>query len=173
MNTPLDTPESNQLASIEPRALTAAEFQGLADMPPEFEWFANIQNEKTRHAYQNDVREFTGFCGIARPTEFRAVTCAHILAFRRDLETRELAPFTIRRKLSALSSLFDYLCECNAITHNPVHGVQRPKANASEGVTPALSDDQARALMAAPDPETLKGERQGYPGGAALSRAAA
>jgi hypothetical protein len=27
-----------------PRVLTAAEFQGLADVPPELEWFANLQN---------------------------------------------------------------------------------------------------------------------------------
>jgi integrase/recombinase XerD len=26
------------------RSLTAAEFQGLADVPPELEWFANITN---------------------------------------------------------------------------------------------------------------------------------
>jgi integrase/recombinase XerD len=31
--------------------------------------------------------------------------------------------------------------------------------NANEGNTPAISDDQARLLLAAPDPETLKGKR--------------
>ena len=34
--------------SLTPRALTAAEFQGLAEVPPELEWFANIANAKTR-----------------------------------------------------------------------------------------------------------------------------
>ena len=33
------------------RALTDAHFQGLAEVPPELEWFANIANEKTRRAY--------------------------------------------------------------------------------------------------------------------------
>jgi hypothetical protein len=32
----------------------------------------------------------------------------------RDLEARGLSAASIRRKLSALSSLFDYLCERNA-----------------------------------------------------------
>jgi site-specific recombinase XerD len=45
------------------------------------------------------------------------------------------------------------------VTHNPVKGVQRPKADANEGKTPALGDNQARALLEAPDPETLKGKR--------------
>jgi len=56
------------------RALTAAEFRGLAEVPPELEWFANIRNEKTRRAYQQDVKDFTRFVGIARPEEFRSVT---------------------------------------------------------------------------------------------------
>ena len=45
----------------EGRRLTAAQFQGLADIPPEIEWAANIRNQHTRHAYQRDVREFCQF----------------------------------------------------------------------------------------------------------------
>jgi hypothetical protein len=35
------------------RKLTAAEFQKLADVPPEVEWFANLTNAHTRRAYRN------------------------------------------------------------------------------------------------------------------------
>ena len=35
------------------RMLTAAEFQKLADVPPEVEWFANLTNAHTRRAYEN------------------------------------------------------------------------------------------------------------------------
>ena len=65
----------------------------------------------------------------------------------------------MRRKLAALSSLFEYLCEKNAVTHNPVKGVKRPAANNNEGKTPALSNDQARQLLEAPPEDTLKGKR--------------
>ncbi|MEZ5581074.1 MAG: phage integrase N-terminal SAM-like domain-containing protein [Candidatus Competibacteraceae bacterium] len=102
-------------SALSNRPLTAAEFQGLAEVPPELEWFANITNAKTRRAYQFDVRDFTRFVGIVRPEEFRIVTRAHLIAWRKDMETRKLAPSTIRRKLSAISSLFDYLCEHNAV----------------------------------------------------------
>jgi integrase/recombinase XerD len=78
---------------------------------------------------------------------------------RKDMERRDLSPATIRRKLSALSSLFDYLCERNAITGNPVDGVKRPMANGNEGSTPALGDPQARKLLEAPPADTLKGVR--------------
>ena len=45
--------------------------------------------------------------------------------------------------------MYDYLCESNAVTHNPVRGVKRPKAETNEGKTPALGDAQARALLVA------------------------
>jgi site-specific recombinase XerD len=139
------------------RALTALEFQGLAAVPAEAEWFANIDNPRTRRAYRIDIHEFMGFVQIGRPEEFRTVTRAHVLAWRKDLEGRELSG-TIRRKLAALSSLFEHLCDANAVTHNPVKGVKRPKVESYEGKTP-LGDGQARALLNAPGVETLKGRR--------------
>ena len=129
-------------------ALTSTEYQRLSDVPPELEWFANIDNPKTRRAYKIDIEEFTGFLGIHSPEDMRTVTRAHVLAWRKKLETQASSPATIRRKLSALSSLFDYLCERNAVTHNPVKGVKRPKANSNEGTTPAISDAEARDLPA-------------------------
>jgi integrase/recombinase XerD len=89
----------------------------------------------------------------------RAVTRAHVIAWRKDLEKRELAHSSVRRKLSALSALFDYLCEHNAVAGNPVDGVKRPMANGNEGSTPALGDAQARRLLEAPPADTLKGVR--------------
>ena len=133
-----------ELVKGQGRALTAVEFYKLAEVPPEIEWFANLHNPNTRKAYQNDLRAFRRFVGIARPEELRTVTRAHVIAWRKDLERRLCAPTTIQRKLAALSSLFTYLCEQNAVLHNPVDGVKRPKSNGREGTTPALSDEQAR-----------------------------
>jgi integrase/recombinase XerD len=94
-----------------------------------------------------------------RPEEFRSVTRAHVIAWRDDLARRELDGSTIRNRLAALSSLFEYLCDRNAVTHNPVKGVKRPRSQSGEGLTPALGDHQARALLAAPDADTLKSKR--------------
>ena len=147
------------VAGTLPRALTAPEFARLAEVPPEAAWFANLASSQTRRAYQSDLRAFMAFTGIVQPEEFRTVTRAHILAWRAELERQNLAAATIRRKLAALASLYDYLCEANAVTHNPVRGVRRPKAETSEGRTPALGDAQARALLDAPPSDTLKGKR--------------
>jgi integrase/recombinase XerD len=91
------TPDTtNQIpARIAPanRLLIQAEFHRLADVPPEVEWFANLSN-----------------AGIVRPEEFRAVTRAHIIAWRDELVRRELGGGTIRLRLALLASLFEYLC---------------------------------------------------------------
>jgi integrase/recombinase XerD len=139
--------------------LSPEQFQDLADVPPEDEWIANIANAKTKRAYKADVAEFIAFAGLEQSAQLRTVTRAHVIAWRKSLEAKALRPASLRRKLSALSSLFDYLCERNAVSGNPVDGVKRPRANRREGATPALGDTQVRRLLEAPAPDTLKGIR--------------
>jgi hypothetical protein len=121
------------------RLLTASEFQNLANVPPEVEWFANIENANTRRAYKNDVREFMRFAGIHQAEEFRMVKRSHLIAWRKQLETRALQAATVRRKLSAVASLFEYLCDCNAVPFNPADGLKRPNQEANEGKPPACA----------------------------------
>ncbi|WP_354341186.1 site-specific integrase [Pseudomonas sp. PvP046] len=89
-------------------------FRRLAQVPAAVEWFANLDNPRTRRAYQNDLEDFCGFVGLASADEFRVghpITC---FGLARQLEHRGLAGATIRRKLAALASLFDHLLESNA-----------------------------------------------------------
>jgi site-specific recombinase XerC len=81
-------------------ALSPAQFGALAEAPAEL--------------------EFIAFAGLQGPSERRSIARTHVIACRKKLEKRELADSTIRRKLSALSALFDYLCERNAVARNPV-----------------------------------------------------
>jgi site-specific recombinase XerD len=157
-----DTETAPQLpAPVTPtaRLLTAAEFHRLAEVPPEIEWFANLTNRSTRRNYERSIKDFMRFAGILRPEEFRTVTRAHVIAWRDDLARRGLDGATRRNRLAALSSLFEYLCDKNAVTHNPVKGVKRPRAETGEGKTPALGDHQARELLTAPGDQTIKEKR--------------
>lgn len=142
-----------------PACLTAARSRGLAEVPSEVEWIANLVNPRTRRAYRMDIRDFMRFAGIRQPGELARVVRAQVIAWRQSLQARGLSPATIRRKLAALSALFNHLCEVNAVLHNPTRGVKRPPGNAQEGKTPAISDAQARALLEAPSAETLRGVR--------------
>ena len=85
-----DLKDSRELAVADSteRLLTRAEFRGLAHVPAEAEWFANITNPNTRRAYLNDVRGFMRFVGIQEPEEFRIVTRSHVIAWRKTLETK-------------------------------------------------------------------------------------
>src|SRR6202023_1626877 len=102
-----------QITPIE-HLLTAAEFQRLADVPLEVEWFRNLKKASTERAYRNTIADFMRFTGISRPEEFGIVTRAHVIEWRKDLERREIgratdnrnpAGATIRHRLAALSSL--------------------------------------------------------------------
>lgn len=139
--------------------LTAAQLPQLSTVPPTTAWFANIDNPNTRRAYRSDLGEFMIFVGISSPEELRLVTRAHVLAWQKNLERRALAGGTIRRKLAALSSLFAYLADANAVTHNPVKGIRRPTVESHEGKTPALGDAQVRDLLRLPVGEDLKAKR--------------
>jgi site-specific recombinase XerD len=101
--------KTGNTAAAMPRTLAPAQYGDLAEVPPELEWLANLTNPKTREAYRIDVCEFSVFAGLCGPAEFRTVTRAHVIAWRKHLEMRGLADSTIRRKLSALSSLFNYI----------------------------------------------------------------
>lgn len=73
--------------------LTAAQFRQLAEVPPEIEWFANIDSVQSRRAYQNDLRGFMQFAGIHKPEDFRIVTRSHVLAWRKTWKRNNwLAP---------------------------------------------------------------------------------
>lgn len=95
--------------------------------------------------YQIAIREFMRFTGMVRP-EFRDVARSRVIAWRKTLIRRELAGPTIRAKFAALSSFFECLCERNAVTHDSVKGVSRPRVEGSEGKTPAISGAQVRDL---------------------------
>jgi integrase/recombinase XerD len=141
------------------RRLTEGQFNELAAVPAEYEWLANLKSEKTKVAYRNDVADFVHFSGLDSFGALRAVKRMHVIAWRKDMESRGLERASRRRKLSALSSLFDYLCERNAVAGNPVDGVERPESNGNEGSTPAMGAEQARRLLDAPSAKTLKGIR--------------
>jgi integrase/recombinase XerD len=138
--------------------LTSAEFHRLAAVPPEIEWFANIGNASTKRAYENAIQDFMRFTGIARPEEFRTVTRAHVIAWRDDLVRRDsAAPQCVIA--SRRSPPCSNTSAKNAVTHNPVKGVKRPRSESGEGKTPALGDHQARDLLADPAENRVKGKR--------------
>lgn len=118
----------SELVPIRNEKSTPAEFSELADIPLSSNGSPTSPTKKQR-ADKIDVQEFVDFSGLREPAALRTVARSHVIAWRKNLESRELEPSSIRRKLSAIPSLFEYLCERNAVASNPVNAVRRPMAN--------------------------------------------
>ena len=100
----------------------AAEFQQLAAAPAGGQIGLPISIARIpAGAYRKDLQEFMTYVGIAAPDEAAPGDTGACPGLAPGAcEKRALAGSTIRRKLAALSSLFEYLSDANAVTHNPV-----------------------------------------------------
>lgn len=132
----------------------------LAAVPEEQIWLGKLRSQRTREAYRRDVRHFMETIGITTLDELRRVDHRAVLAWEASMREREcLQASTIRRRLSALSSLFMHLVQYGAVALNPVRDIQRPSINRREGKTLAFSQQQARAILDAPPADTVQGLR--------------
>ena len=132
----------------------------LADIPEEEIWLAKQKSVRTRRAYRLDVRHFMATLDITTIDGLRQVDHRAVIAWERTMrEVQHAAPSTIRRRLSALSSLFKHLVRHGYAAKNPVTEVERPSINRDEGTTLAFSKAQARKLLDTPADDTLEGLR--------------
>src|SRR4051812_14897516 len=89
-------------------------------------WLANRRlSEHTRDAYRRDVAGWLAWCA-ARELEPLRATFLDVNTYARSLEARPLAAATVARKLSGLSSWYDFLVKLRAVEANPVGGAHRP-----------------------------------------------
>lgn len=146
---------SHSVASPLPNRLDA-----LAAIPEEAVWLASQKSPRTREAYRRDVAQFLKFISVASPAQLRAIDHRAVIAWEAHLREQErLQPTTVRRRLSALSSLFSHLVRFGAAELNPVREIKRPEINRRQGKTLAFSRNQSRTILDAPDPNKLIGLR--------------
>ncbi len=131
----------------------------LQSVPEEEVWLAGQLSPHTRRAYKRDVAHFIETIGIRSGAELRHVSRAAVIAWQNEMTEQGAKPRTIRRRLSALSSLFAHLVAHRAADTNPVRDIKRPRVNRRHGTTRAFSSKEARKILDAPDPSTLQGLR--------------
>lgn len=140
-------------------ALQRSAVEFMRTVPEEELWLAGQLSAHTRRAYLRDVSQFVAVAAIRSASDLRKVGRVAVVAWRNAMKERGLKPRTIRRKLSALSSLFTHLVAHRAADDNPVRDVKRPRVNRRQGTTRAFSAKEARKLLDAPDVATLHGLR--------------
>ncbi len=125
-------------------------------------WLAKSPSLDTRTNYARDVNQFLAFLGIspAEPERLSGVRPGYVAAWRDHLRQRGLSSSSIRRKMTALRSLYSYLKTYGYTGGNPAHGdfVDAP-AVPRDGKTVALSPEDCRRFLDAPDPNTPQGVR--------------
>jgi len=125
-------------------------------------WLTKTPSTHTRQGYARDLSQFLDFHGIPRThvDQLTSVRPSHVAAWRDNLRTQGAANSTIRRKLTALRSLFSYLQIYGYTGANPAHGkfVKAP-AVPRDGKTVGLSPRDCRRLLDAPNENSPAGIR--------------
>ena len=139
--------------------LTTVDKKSLAQIPEESLWLANFNSEPTKKTYKFAVKQFIQHFNITNVHELREVNQAYIIAWRDHLKEQGYSSRSINNRMSALSSLFNHLCEKQLIATNPIKGLKRPKVDQRKVKTPSLTTEQVRAMLDAPDTSKLIGLR--------------
>ncbi|WP_083949654.1 tyrosine-type recombinase/integrase [Herbidospora yilanensis] len=111
-------------------------------------WLLSFSSPHTRSAYGSDLGQWLAFCERHEIHPLRAVR-VHGDAFARWLEP--VSPRTLARKLSAISSWYAYATDEGVLESNPFTRVRRPKVERFQSETVGLTEEEARALVAAAD----------------------
>lgn len=116
-------------------------------------WLLRTPSPHTRRAYEADLGQFLAAAGIPPEAVERLVEVRpeHVGQWRDRLAAQGMTNSTIRRKLTALRSLFSYLQTYGYSGANPAHGkfVKAP-AVARDGKTVGLTPHDCRRLLDAP-----------------------
>ncbi|WBB68733.1 tyrosine-type recombinase/integrase [Micromonospora sp. WMMD812] len=124
-------------------------------------WLRNRRlSAHTRDAYRRDIGAWLTWCA-ARDLDPLGATFLHVNEYARGLEStvgprtgRPLTPATVARRLSALSSWYDFLLKLRAVEANPVAGADRPRVDRDHSATVGLTPDEVDALLAAAETES-------------------
>jgi integrase/recombinase XerD len=141
------------MAALVPRQGGTVMVGGPAEQVTEA-WLANRRlSEHTRDAYRRDVASWLAWCA-ARDADPLTATFLDVNAYARALEARPLTPATVARKLSGLSSWYDFLVKLRAVDANPVRGADRPAVSRDHSSTIGLTPPEVDALLAAAQADT-------------------
>jgi site-specific recombinase XerD len=159
-NNPMNNPNEPEFSmSLDSNAGRSLSLQVLGAVPEEEIWLAGQISPQTRQAYKKDVSHFIRTMSIRSHADLHQVTRAAVIAWQNHMRERGIKPRTIRRRLSALSSLFSHLVAQRVIDTNPVREIKRPRVNRRQGTTKAFSAKEARKILDEPDATTLLGLR--------------
>jgi site-specific recombinase XerD len=116
-----------------------------------FDFFtASVENDHTREAYARAVHRFCEWC-VRGGLTLQGIAPPHIAAYLKELGGAGMSKATIKLHLAAVRNWMRWLTEHGVLERNAASEVRGPKLVVREGKTPALSREQARALLGSLD----------------------
>ncbi|WP_204077365.1 tyrosine-type recombinase/integrase [Planotetraspora phitsanulokensis] len=144
----------NQRRAALARAVAALPALGAVDLASPYGvhrltaiWLESRSSSATSAAYHTDLNGWLTWCAVRRLDPL-AVRRADVDLYKVDMST-QFATSTVARKLSAVSSWYQYLISNDACDRNPVAAVDRPKVDRDVSRTVSLSRDEAGRFLAA------------------------
>ena len=114
-------------------------------------------SQNTLAAYRTDLRQLQDYLERSEITSWTLVRPEHLSAFLEHLEEREYATTSIARKVAAVKSFFQHLCETGAIPSDPATTVRSPRVE--KYLPHALGPEEVARLFAQPSVSTPAGLR--------------
>jgi integrase/recombinase XerD len=113
----------------------------------------------TLAAYARDLQDFWEFLEARGREQWGTVTLGDLKDYLAALEARGLAARSRARKLSALRQFFRFLEREEAVAANPAELLDSPRL--PRRLPKVMGEPEVEALLAAPDPATPAGQRDG------------
>jgi integrase/recombinase XerD len=107
---------------------------------------ATIRNRNTRGAYVNAVGHFLRWCEDHGVMDIRRVEPLVVACYVEELAAHYSKP-TVKQRLAAVRTLFDWLVTGQVVQYNPAASVRGPSVIMSRGKTPVLTAEQTRELL--------------------------
>lgn len=111
-------------------------------------WLASYGSVHTQAAYRRDARIFLGYLE-ATGLDLLTVRRPHLDIFARTRQGAGDAPATLNRRLAAISALYAYAVDEEAVAINPAAQVRRAAVDADHSTTAALTRREAEDLLTA------------------------
>lgn len=111
----------------------------------------------TLAAYAQDLLDFRQFLETRGLTDWLAVSLADLQGYLASLEARGISARSRARRLSALRQFFRFLQREEKLASNPVELLDSPRL--PQRLPQVLGEQEVAALLAAPDPGSLLGQR--------------
>ncbi|MES0327754.1 MAG: tyrosine recombinase XerC [Gammaproteobacteria bacterium] len=121
-------------------------------------FFIYLESERkyskhTLSAYRRDVQAFSVFCAENDQTVWADIDETLVRRFVATQHRKGLSGRSLQRQLSAIRSLFNYLCRHHGLDNNPADDVPAPKS--PKRLPETLGVDQLNNLLSMPDDDPL------------------